>query len=214
MKLRPNQNIILEVAGEPYCQRYASTVDQYDEKQVIVTAPIQKEVLVPIRIKTEIIVEYTKVDVKEQGRYRISGIVTDRIKINNVAMLVIDLVGKWTKIQLRDYVRVNVSINGAINGRMNCLIKDLSGGGALCFSNDKYEVDSEITIEFEITNKIVQCDAVVVRCIKLDDGYQYGLRFLNIDEKTRKEIIQFVYQRQLDAHRKLRNTKPGEINDG
>lgn len=214
MNLRPRQNITLEIAGEPFCQRYVSTVDSYNNNEVVITAPILKESVVPIRVNTKVIVEYTIVNSKEQGRYRISGTVTKRTKSNNVSMLAINLAGKWTKIQLRDHVRVDVSITGVIDGKKTCLIRDLSGGGALCVSKEEFESGSEITVEFEIDNKIIQCEARIVRCIDIDDTFQYGLTFINLDETTRKDIIQFVYQRQLDNHRKLKKAKFKEVNDG
>lgn len=216
MKLSPNFNIVLEVAGtgeQP--NRYLSRVENVLENQIIVAAPIQDGSVVPVRLNSQVIIEYTIFDVKEQGRYRILGKVSQRMRTNNLAVLQIDLEGQWKKIQLRDYVRVDVLIDGLINKNILCLIKDLSGGGIRCTCKEELELNSNVMIEFALDDKFIYCETEVVRIGKENDEYQYGLAYINLDEETRKNIIQFVYQRQLENHRKVKKANFKEVgNDG
>lgn len=207
MTLHPNQNIDIIIETESGQEIYRSRIEDINEKQLLIAAPLKHGVVVPIRLNTKLIISYLKVDLKEQGRYQAEGLVVERFSVRNLPMLLLDITSSWQKIQLRNYVRVDVLLDAKYNGSNPCIIKDISGGGLLFYCNERLEVKEKITIDFEMNSSILRCRGEIVRIEPSDHGFEYGLSFIDIDEKTREKIIRFVYKRQIELYRKAKSQK-------
>ncbi len=207
MALYPNQNIDMVIQTESAQKIYRSRIEDVNEKQLLVAAPLKHGVVVPIRLKTELVISYIKVDLIEQGRYQAEGLVIERFTLNNIPMLLVEITSSWKKIQLRNYVRVDVLLDAKYNGSNPCIIKDISGGGLLFYCSEKLEVKERITIDFEMNSLVLRCEGEIVRVKPSDNGFEYGLSFINLDEKIREDIIRFVYERQIELYRKAKRQK-------
>ena len=115
---------------------YRTRVEDVYDNIVIVAAPIEQGTLVPIRLDTELNIEYKDTSAKSQGRYRAPAIVETRQR-GQVATISLRLVGEWQKIQDRQFVRVDVFIEATyalvlddeVQGIRTCIVRNLSGGG-------------------------------------------------------------------------------------
>lgn len=202
MSLNPNKNIILVVETDSGLKHYRSRVEDATDNTLLVAAPIENKHIVPLHLQTRVIVSYIQIDLKEQGRYQAEGIVSDRYRFNNLPMLKITLVSTWKKIQLRDYVRVQTLIEGKYNDSNSCIIKDISGGGLMFFSKEQIEEGTEVIFDFMLDDFRLGCKGKIVRAQPTDEGFDYGVVFIDIDEQTRQEVIRYVYQRQLKIYSK------------
>lgn len=81
-------------------------------------------------------------------------------------------------------------------------IKNISGGGVCLKSKQKFEINQNIQLDFELpggaesiiaTGKIAWCDKLTEE--RKEPLYLLGVRFTNIDENKKNKIIDFVAQR-------------------
>ncbi|BAT72285.1 type IV pilus assembly PilZ [Thermosulfidibacter takaii ABI70S6] len=85
-------------------------------------------------------------------------------------------------------------------------IHNISGGGAFVTANRILEVDEHLLIRAKLDEETVLADipARVVRRTVLDPERKkmgYGIMFVDIDEKTREQIIKFCFKRQRELRR-------------
>lgn len=213
MQLQPNQAMYLVVYTDEGIKRYRTRVEDSNANQVIVGAPFEKGAVAPIHVGTKIISEVIISEGKDQGRYQAPCVVDRRLLLQNLPMVVLRIAGEWRKIQLRDFVRVNVFVDAKIfpesaakrkkqkNGEVG-LIKDISGGGLLLSSKTLFKHGKRILLSFSLEDKDFFCQGKVVRVREDETANEYGVSFLELDEGVRKEIIQFVYSRQLELYQK------------
>ncbi|HHX02179.1 MAG TPA: hypothetical protein GX739_05870 [Firmicutes bacterium] len=204
MLISPNQRVEL-IVGEGAEQRvFLTRIEDLDELDdyLLLAAPIVNGEIVPLRRETAVTVSFYTYDMPHQGRYQAIGVVERRFKENSVPVILIKLTSEWQKIQLRDFVRVSVLIEGIYNGTNPCVIKDISGGGLLCSIQEELELGSRIDIDIPIEKSLLRLQCKVLRATRTERGYEYGCIFEDIDEPTRLQIIQYVYKRQIELYRK------------
>ena len=141
MLLSPNQRIELILGDGEERRVFITRVEDVSEldNYLLVAAPIVNGNIVPIRRETAVTVSFYYHEVPHQGRYQATGTVDRRFRENSVPVLLVKLTSEWKKIQLRDYVRVSVFIEGLYNGT-NTSDRDLSGGG--CFAQPRKKLPS------------------------------------------------------------------------
>jgi len=207
--LSPNQRIELILGDGEERRVFITRVEDVSEldNYLLVAAPIVNGNVVPIRRETAVTVSFYYHEVPHQGRYQATGTVDRRFRENSVPVLLVKLTSEWKKIQLRDYVRVSVFIEGLYNGTNPCLIRDLSGGGLLCAAQEEIAVGSKIYIDFPIDKTLLRVNCRILRVAKTERGFEYGCIFEDLDERTRQQIIQYVYKRQIEIYRKESNQK-------
>jgi len=202
--ISPNQRVELAVGDGEDRRVYHTRVEDLDEERgyLLLAAPIVDGDIVPIRRETMVTISFYNYDVVHQGRYEAAGVVERRFRDNNVPVLLVNLTTEWQKIQLRDYVRVSVYIDATYNGDIPCRVKDISGGGLLCVTQEELELGSQIYVDLPIGGTIIRLYCRILRGARTEYGFEYGCIFENIDERTRLEIIQYVYKRQIEIYRK------------
>ncbi len=201
--LKLNQKIKLVIDNGSSEITYQSRVEDLLGKKIIVAAPVEAGKIVPIRPQTKLMISIALVSPGSEGQYQIDAIVTQRFYQGNLALLSLELVGDWQKIQLRDFVRVNVLLEGTYAGH-KVLVKDISGGGMMFFSEQEIISDEQIYIDLQLEHMVIRLNGKIVRVEPKDDGFEYGFAFVDLDETTRQEIIQYVYKRQIESRRKLK----------
>lgn len=213
MNIVPNQIIELHVERDSEIAVYRTRVEDVSHNTLLVGAPLERGQVIPIRVGTEIIVQYKDDSIKTEGRFSNTAVVEKRFH-ESVPTLLLRLTGQWEKTQERMFVRVDVLIDAAFapiaDGNIQAVqtgtILNLSGGGLLLASDYQLAESDVIWISFPIDTKSIRTLGHVVRIRQLEDTNGYGIAFQDMDEKQRQEIIQFVYRRQLEL-RRLLNTE-------
>ncbi len=210
MKISPNQNIEIIISTNSGSQSYPSRVEDVDEGRMLIAAPLERGYTLPIRPNTPIVIDYRDKNPKNQGRYQAPALVERRVSSKTLPLLLISLTGDWAKIQERDFVRVEVLLNGTYAVLIDdqhitnkpCLIRDLGGGGLLLATSEALKKSAKIVISIPLDNNQVEVVGSIVRIHPMDGMNEYGISFTDIEERIRQEIIQFVFRRQVEMRRK------------
>jgi len=207
--VQPNQKITLYAESAADSSIYVTKVEDVREDVILVAAPIEQRNLVPMSIGTRVQLEYKDTTLTSQGRYIARGIVIGRERVP-IPILTVRLVEPWKKIQERMFVRVDVLLDGTyalvVDGQFqavhSCSIRNLSGGGLRMIAQEELAEGDIIWICLPLESGSIPAYAEIVRVESGEDGFGYGVSFVNLPERDRKAIIQYVYQRQLELRRK------------
>lgn len=148
--------------------------------------------------------EFIKVSVKKDD-----GIYCFKTKIHfrslePYAYIRVDFPTKMTKEQRRQFFRMPVNLmiaikkDGEEKPKQGVSI-DLSGGGFCLISRGDYKKNEIVLMDFELTNglKIEGLKAIVKWQVKkVEHQYEYGVEFLDIDSKTREQLISYLFELQ------------------
>lgn len=188
-------------------KNYISQIlDIIDEETFIVSGPIHKSEIILMH-KGEIVkVSYI---IEGKGRYSFNARVLRR-EYERVYKLELQKISDTKRYQLRGFYRFAIDIpvikefaikrgNEKDIVTEKCRTKDISGGGLMLYSNYKHEIGDMVICKFNIDDHQVHTKGKIVRVDKVDTfDYNYGLgiRFLDISEKDRDRIIQFIFLKQ------------------
>lgn len=206
MQLVPNQlvELHLETPGGP--QVYRTRIEDVYDDILVVGTPLEQGNVVPIRVGTEVRIEFKLRGPGQEGRFSNTAIVEKRLQ-TSVPLIQLKLKGSWEKTQERMFVRVPVHIDAVVVPVKETgeelpaqpgIIMNLSGGGFLLRSERPFELDDEVWVSFRVGSEQIVVKAYVVRFVPTEMGQDYGFAFLEIPERMRKVIIQFVFRRQID----------------
>lgn len=154
---------------------------------------------------------------EDQSIYKFYTEIVNR-KREKVPMLLIRFdQNKLTKIQRREYVRVNANLDVSISdpeGELDTfttITKDISGGGLAVILPPDVEVRPAIPLDLVIVLRMkddkidyvfTQAEAIRVFNQSEDSKQLLSMKFINIYEQDRQKIIQFCFETQLKARRK------------
>jgi CheY-like chemotaxis protein len=95
-------------------------------------------------------------------------------------------------------VLMRVTVKGNIDQKFFFSIsRNISASGILIETDNILNKGDHITCSFFIKSQQLTVTGEIVRIIKqIDDRYQYGIKFINIDHRTKKMIEAFVKTRQ------------------
>lgn len=206
MQVVPNQLVELHLEGPGGPQVYRTRVEDVYDDIVVVGAPLEQGAVVPIRIGTELRIEFKLRGPGQEGRFSNRAIVEKRFR-TTIPLLQMRLLGQWEKTQERMFVRVPVHLDAVVvpltEGGEELpaepgLIRNLSGGGFLLRSTRAFELDEEMRISFRVGTEQIRAKAYVARFVPTDEGHDFGCGFLEIAENMRKAVIRFVFRRQIE----------------
>ena len=154
---------------------------------------------------------------EDQSIYKFYTEIVNR-KREKVPMLLIRFdQNKLTKIQRREYVRVNANLDVSISdpeGELDTfttITKDISGGGLAVTLPPDIEVKPAMPLDLVIVLRMkddkidyvfTQAEAIRVFNQSEDSKQLLSMKFINIYEQDRQKIIQFCFETQLKARRK------------
>lgn len=218
MKLKLNQKIAMIVNEPPYNGEYQSRIEDFDNGMISIAYPIQSGVLVPIRIGTDV----TLVLTDEMAAYEFKTVVAQR-ETDPIPVLKIPVPSEVKRIQRREYVRLDITLPTVIDisdnesegsfREIRTETLEISGGGCrLGLSMHDYELlqmylgkqeKKRCRLVLDVYNDhgitvSVHCLGKLHRKGELDRRIWIAVEFRKIDEKTREEIIRFVYRKQLE----------------
>ncbi|KYZ77276.1 hypothetical protein AXX12_03860 [Anaerosporomusa subterranea] len=119
-----------------------------------------------------------------------------------------------TKIQQREYVRIDAKLQATVTlidqeeelPPAKLTINDISGGGVRLISLQPYPVGVNLLITFEIPGQeIIETIGQVVRSEQPQTDrtvYWIGVKYVGLQERQRNKIIKYVFQKQLERHRR------------
>ena len=79
---------------------------------------------------------------------------------------------------------------------ISCEAVNISEGGILCKTNGEIDSNSTFFLMFEIPLKAgnyeIQCDSMVARSVKVDDGWEVGLAFVDMLPDDKSKLGEFI----------------------
>lgn len=207
-----------------YSTKVSNIIDD-DTVELLMPMEQTKLILLPVDA------EYNVVFYTNGGLYQCFAKVIDRYKSGILYLVEFELTSNLRKYQRREYYRFSCALEmcarnleeeeiEAVEQNLKVwlqpgkpirrsVIVDLSGGGLRFMSNQKYETGSMLYIsynlikgsirkQYELVGKVLS-----VRAIENRPGtWEHRVQYYNIDEGTREEIIQFIFEEERKNRRK------------
>ncbi|MBR1478108.1 MAG: flagellar brake protein [Lachnospiraceae bacterium] len=202
--------------------------DIISEDTIEVLMPMEKTKLILLPLDSE----YNVVFYGETGLFQCFVRVIDRYKSNNMFILTLEFISNLRKYQRREFYRFSCALEMASRSLeeeevsaiemkepyvlqpnlpiRHSVIVDISGGGLRFLSTQKYEVDSFVYCSYNLikgknqkTYEIVGKVLAVKELPNRPGNYEHRVQYHNIDNKTREEIIRFIFEEE----RKNRKTE-------
>jgi c-di-GMP-binding flagellar brake protein YcgR len=202
-----------------------SDITSEDTLELLMPMEKTKLILLPIDAEYNVVV-YT-----EAGLYQCFARVIDRYKTDSMFFLAIELTSNLRKYQRREFYRFSCALEmcarnleeeeiNAVQQKSKIwlqpnrpikrsVVVDISGGGLRFMSNQRYELGSMIYCsynlvrgterkQYELVGKVLE-----VRELENRPGtFEHRVQYYNIDEATREEIIQFIFEEERKVRRK------------
>lgn len=204
-ELKINQKLEIEVLSGTYQGNYLSKVADFVEQGVIITGLYREGAPLPIRLNQPVNVYYTT----DRAAYKFKSKILKRTN-KPIPLLLIERADSVTRIQRRDYFRLDVSGTVDVYKMLDdknypkkiseARMLDISGGGIQMQLKKKFKKGAEILIALK--NILAPKEFIKSKIVRVqkenDELYNYGVQFTQIEEEQREEIIQwiFAYQRQ------------------
>jgi c-di-GMP-binding flagellar brake protein YcgR len=212
-----NMPIEIEVDEEYYEGTYKSIIHEFNSKSgyAKIGIPIYKGALIklPEGIKIRIRI-YSNTAV-----FLFKTIILQSGQENNIRFLVVKVPDIIYKVQRRKYVRIPLTEDGFFYlkkdyeemdnpPKHNFISKDFSAGGLSIVTEDDLKEGERVFINMDVKEglKIENFEAEVIRKIgETDVGRNiYGMEFTNLDTKTEKKFVKFVFKYEIQSMKKKR----------
>lgn len=207
---------------------HSQVISILSEDSLEIAMPIEQSKLILLPVDGEFdLIFYAGKDMLYQCFARI----IDRYKSNNVYILAVELTSNLRKYQRREYYRFSCALemlarnlqeeeiqaieeNNGLILQPNLPIKrsvivDISGGGLRFLSSQRYEPDSLIYCGYQLIEEENrrQYDLVgkvlAVKEVENRPGtYEHRVQYYNLEDKTREEIIKFIFREERKNRRK------------
>ncbi len=178
--------------------------------EYIISTPISKGRLIPIRPGTEIKLIYYR----KNGIFSFGAKVTER-KGGRLPTMKVQALSAPQRTQRRDYYRLEAVLSVKVYYRpepesselavMECVTLDISAGGLKLASDVNIEEDEHIICEINILDKVLSINGKVIRNLAVynqEYEYELGVQFVGLNEKTRLELISFIFEEERKLKRK------------
>lgn len=185
---------------------FPSKVEDKNQKNIIIDMPMRSNSTFFVGLGETLKIYFCK----GQIFYCIDGIVISKSYVP-IPVLTVEILGKPYRNQRRDYFRINVNIATKIKLLENeevldCVINDISGSGAMIFLSKALKKRSTVSLSVPVFSKTYDLKAEIVRIerdyTRVINPYNIGLRFLNMPEGMRDELIKFILSEQRRQRKK------------
>ena len=226
MKIRDQLTITVEKDDESIDLK--TSVIELNQKEELfkVYNPIYKN-----RIHTMVIdkiYNFRYIDDKS-GIYSFDGRIIQRTKEKQIFILVVKFEGNVQKSQRRAFYRMDIVKRVKINLPMDenidtaekleknkkqiqfypreILLKDMSGGGFGFLTDDIFTIGDVFLAEINLDGTIIEVIGKIVRKNTVSNNqnnykYALGVEFKFLDTKTRREIINYIFNKQRELRKK------------
>lgn len=202
--------ILLNNNGDEEDCLISQLLEFIDDDIMEIGMPISEGRLIPLRINSRIKVIYYK----DNGQYCFSAKVLSRRK-GAIHSLRIQVLSDVKKIQRRDYFRLNTIVpikvcydDAKEESGYRCIdafTLDISGGGLRFASKYDFSGLKSLMCQLNLREKILSVNARIVRNSSVyneDYSFEVGVEFINIEQKVREEIINYIFDEQRRLMRK------------
>ncbi len=203
--LKVNQLIDIEIDNSDMIrERYPSRVEEIRKSHVIVSMPMKHGVLMPLQTGQEVSIVISGKSGFFAGRTRI--VSRER---NPIPVLVLDMPEELVKAdQRRNYVRLGIAlpVEFSLNDTNRepqvekGTTSDISGGGVSIISTVNLDLGDNIDLRLFLGKEdIIECRAEVIRTQRdpvKSRIFWAGVKFLDISEKQRDRIFNFIFSKQ------------------
>lgn len=213
--LHVNQKVEIEltdsVKANQSPEKFPSRVEDMNEDSIVLASPIKDRVPVFIPVDGRIDVSFTD----SSGSYMFSTRVQKYLR-ELVNQIVVAKPKELVRIQLREYVRLNVNLDiriaftkGGDFFEHEGITNDLSGGGCRVVIPDHlvFDHNQEVSFSMELNKKTIIGKGRIIwqrveREIDKPDRVLIGIQFEKLSEDNVKFIMQYVYLQQIEFRRK------------
>lgn len=145
---------------------------------------------------------------RENGLYSAPAKITNVVKDNDVFLLHIIVLDKFSRFQRRKFYRLKIDLDVIINNTIKAKTIDISGSGMLIEVQNDFKVNEKIEGEIILESDIIPFKAVVVRCegSKQSGFHEVSLCFDNLKKKTQDNIVKFIHSKQIELLKKQSNS--------
>lgn len=213
--LRVGQSVQVEVRAGEYAGQYTSRIEDISRRSLALAIPTKKGELLTLPMATPVTISYTVEDSIKGGvvqfETRVIGYSEDP-----VPCLILSLPAAVEKVQKRQDVRLDCLIGlkyrirgltGPLSDWRKAYCSNLSGGGLTLVDHEDLQNGIRIDIELPLPRATIRVVGEIVRKIDYNKDastFNYGVRFIVIDEFTRDSIIKYIFERQRELRRKGR----------
>ncbi len=193
---------------------FVSQLEGFTDVNIIrISAPIHGAKVYPVRVNSYI---EAYLFCKASQIYRVVGYVTDRLIIDDIALLDVRVKEKPEKIQRRQYYRFDCRVPVCFDlpaadepGKYDQISGhtiDISGGGLSAITDKMLTADSVITGSLPLDDYELEFKGKVIRCrreiINEELKYISSIGFIDIEYKEREKIVGFIFNQQRELLRK------------
>ncbi len=209
-KLEINLNIEIQVKRGPYKGDYQSRIADIEDDYLKLLVPFRKGSLVPLSPGTEIAVFFSA----DTAAYKFSTEIQDRVS-ESVPLLVVDRPAEddFVKIQRRKFFRLEVrkkiwyrpvdkELEPEDDYKESWTI-DISGGGVKMVLEEELEKEQLLEVKLDIEAiEGVPILAKIVNFYDIADGKACGMKFVDINPRTRDSLMGWLFDHQRKLRRK------------
>lgn len=202
--LKVNQLIDIEIENKDLTlERLPSRVEEIRKPYLVVSMPMRHGAIRPLPVGQEVLI----ITVVKSGffaaRTRVLGRERDPIPV-----LILEMPREFKKIgQRRQYVRLEINLDVEFTlsdvvdaGLIKGTTSDISGGGIFLISSIDMDLGQCIDLRLFLgESDIIECRGMVVRRERDPDKsrvFWAGVKFIDIDEKQRDRIFNFIFAKQ------------------
>ncbi len=193
---------------------FVSQLEGFVDVNIIrISAPIYESKVYPVRVNSSI---EAYLFCAANQIYRVVGYVTDRLIIDDIALLDVRVTEEPSKIQRRQYYRFECRIPvGFImvnpdkqntTSELNGYTIDISGGGLSCVTDKILNTNSVVKGYVLLGNYRLEFKGKVLRCTKdiINEQVKYSssISFVDLEYKEREKVVSFVFNQQRDLLKK------------
>lgn len=211
----------MKAANEEERKVYASKVnDVLSDERLEIIMPMEKTKLILLPVDAE----YEICFYAKSGIFECKARVIERYKADGFYILLFELISDLRKNQRREFYRFNCIINMKnrelskkeweqlqsggyeLDSSMSLkksVIVDISGGGMRFVSEEKYEEETYMYVNFTLfsggKDKTYELIGKVLTAKEIENRrgqYEYRLQYVNISNKEREEIIRYIFEEE------------------
>lgn len=183
---------------------FASRVEDMRKDAIMVAAPYKKGTVVPVPVGEEV-----QIRIGKDGTYYLfHSKVVGRIA-GHQPVLQLSLPFKITKIQMRNWVRVdtNLPVLYRLAGSEDEFIEanaiDISGGGICMLTQERIQKETQLEVEIKFPdNFLLKTNGIVTRCVDENKIIRIGVCFQDINERHQERIVGYVFKKQREHIKK------------
>ncbi len=193
---------------------FVSQLEGFTDVNVIrISAPIHEAKVYPVRVNSSI---EAYLFCNANQIYMIKGYVTDRLIIDDIAMLDIKVTREPERIQRRQYYRFDCNIpvcfyepkdDGSDEfDEIEGYSLDISGGGISAVTDKMLPADRKMAGKILLDDYTLSFTGKIVRCNKkiINEEIKYvsSVSFVDIEYKEREKIVSFIFSQQRELLKK------------